>query len=65
LVNHKRVLRLMQMMGLEAIYPKPNTSQPAVGHTIYPYLLQRLSINEVHQVWDLDITYVPMADGYV
>lgn len=65
LVNHKRVLRLMQVMGLEAIYPKPNTSQPAVGHTIYPYLLRQLSIDRVHQVWATDITYVPMTDGYM
>jgi len=64
-VNHKRVLRLMQVMGLETIYPRPNTSQPAVGHTIYPYLLRQLSIVRVHQVWATDITYVPMADGYM
>ncbi len=49
-VNHKRVLRLMQMMGLEAIYPRPNTSQSAKVHTIYPYLLRQLSIVRVHQV---------------
>ncbi len=64
-VNHKRVLRLMQMMGLEAIYPRPNMSQPAEGHTIYPYLLRQLSIVRVHQVWATDITYVPMAEGYM
>ena len=55
-VNHKRVLKLMQVMGLEAIYPKPNTSQPALGHTIYPYLLRGLPITRVHQVWATDIT---------
>jgi putative transposase len=65
IVNHKRVLRLMQVMGLETIYPKPNTSRPAVGHTVYPYLLRQLSVNRVHQVWATDITYVPMADGYM
>ncbi len=64
-VNHKRVLRLMQVMGLEAVCPRPNTSQPAVGHTIYPYLLRQLRIDRVHQVWATDITYVPMADGYM
>lgn len=65
LVNHKRVQRLMQTMGVEAIYPKPNTSQPTVGHRIYPYLLRGLIINRVHQVWATDITYVPMPDGYM
>lgn len=65
LVNHKRVRRLMQTMGLEAIYPKINLSKPAAGHKIYPYLLRGLSITRVHQVWATDITYVPMADGYM
>lgn len=64
-VNHKRVRRLMQTMGLEAIYPKVNTSKPAVGHRIYPYLLRGLAIVRVHQVWATDITYVPMANGYM
>jgi putative transposase len=50
-INHKRVSRLMQTMGIEAIYPKPNTSQLAVGHLIYPYLLRHLKITYVHQVW--------------
>lgn len=59
-VNHKRVRRLRKTMGLEAIYPKPNTSQPAVGHRIYPYLLAGLVIMRVHQVWATDITYVPI-----
>lgn len=49
-VNHKRVLRLMQVMGLEAVCPRPNTSQPAVGQTVYPYLLRQLHIDRVHQV---------------
>lgn len=64
-VNHKRVRRLMQTIGIEAIYPKVNTSQPAQGHRIYPYLLRGLTIAEVHQVWATDITYVPMATGYM
>lgn len=64
-VNHKRIRRLMQAMGLEAIYPKVNTSKPAPGHRIYPYLLRGMSIVRVHQVWATDITYVPMANGYM
>lgn len=64
-VNHKRVRRLMQLMGLEAIYPKINLSKPAAGHKIYPYLLRGLKITHVHQVWATDITYVPMANGYM
>ena len=64
-VNHKRVRRLMQTMGIEAIYPKVNLSKPAIGHKIYPYLLRGLAIVKVHQVWATDITYIPMADGYM
>lgn len=64
-VNHKRIRRLMQTMGLEAIYPKVNTSKPAAGHKIYPYLLRGMAIIRVHQVWATDITYVPMAEGYM
>lgn len=64
-VNHKRVRRLMQVIGIEAIYPKVNTSKPAPGHRIYPYLLRGLAIVGVHQVWATDITYVPMATGYM
>ena len=64
-VNHKRVRRLMQTMGIEAIYPKVNTSKPAMGHKIYPYLLRGLAIVKVHQVWATDITYIPMTEGYV
>lgn len=64
-VNHKRVRRLMQLIGIEAIYPKVNTSKPANGHLIYPYLLRGLAIIRVHQVWATDITYVPMANGYM
>ncbi len=64
-VNHKRVRRLMQTLGIEAIYPRINTSKPAKGHRIYPYLLRGLVILRVHQVWATDITYVPMATGYM
>jgi putative transposase len=64
-VNRKRVRRLMQLMGLEAIYRHPNTSKPAPGHKIYPYLLRGLEINRVNQVWATDITYIPMARGFL
>lgn len=52
-------------MGIEAIYPKPNTSQPAASHIVYPYLLRHLIITRVHKVWATDITYVPMPNGYM
>ena len=64
-VNRKRVQRLMQRMGLAAIYQRPRTSGRAPGHRIYPYLLRGLSIERVHQVWAADITYIPMARGFV
>jgi len=64
-VNRKRVRRLMQLMGLEAIYRRPNTSKPAPGHKVYPYLLKGLEINRVNQVWATDITYIPMARGFL
>jgi putative transposase len=64
-VNRKRVRRLMQVMGLEAIYRRPNTSKPAPGHKVYPYLLRGLEINRVNQVWATDITYIPMAQGFL
>jgi putative transposase len=63
-VSHKRVRKLMQVLGIETIYCKPNTSKPATGHRIYPYLLRGLAIERVHQVWATDITYVPMKTGY-
>ena len=62
-VNRKRVRRLMRLMGLEAIYRHPNTSKPAPGHRVYPYLLRGVEINRVDQVWAADITYIPMAQG--
>ncbi len=62
-VNPKRVVRLMQKMGLQAITPGPHTSKPAPENTIYPYLLRGISIDRVNQVWSTDITYVPMRTG--
>jgi putative transposase len=56
---------LMKRMGIEAIYRKPNTSKPAPGHKIYPYLLRGMRIERPNQVWAMDITYVPMACGFV
>lgn len=64
-VNHKRVARLMRTMGLQAITPGPHTSKPAPGHKIYPYLLRDVEIERVHQVWSMDITYVPMRRGFM
>jgi putative transposase len=65
MVNRKRVQRLMQLMGLEAIYQRPRTSRPAPEHRIYPYLLRGLVIERVNQVWAADITYIPMARGFL
>jgi len=65
LVNIKRVRRLMRLMGLMAIYQKPRTSVPAKGHKIYPYLLRGLSIDRPSQVWCADITYIPLARGFL
>ena len=62
-VNRKRVQRLMRIMGIEAIYPKPKTSRPHPGHKVYPYLLRNLNIDRPNQVWAADITYIPMARG--
>ena len=64
-VNRKRVRRLMQLIGLEAIYRRPNTSKPNPGHKVYQYLLRGLEINRVNQVWATDITYIPMARGFL
>ncbi len=62
-VNRKRVQRLMRVMGLEAIYPKPKLSAAGRGHRIYPYLLRNVRIERPDQVWSTDITYVPLARG--
>jgi len=64
-VNRKRIQRLMRMLGIEAIYPKPNLSRPAPGHQIYPYLLRGLEIESPNQVWSTDITYIPMRGGFL
>src|SRR5580765_6314188 len=64
-VNRKRVQRLMRLAGLVAIYQRPNTSKPAPAHKIYPYLLGGLSIERVNQVWCADVTYIPMARGFL
>src|SRR5438105_12813805 len=64
-VNRKRVQRLMRLAGLVAIYQRPNTSKPAVAHKIYPYLLGGISIERVNQVWCSDVTYIPMAKGFL
>ena len=63
-VNRKRVQRLMRKMGLEGIAPKPETSRPNEEHPTYPYLLRKLDICRVNQVWATDITYVPLAHGF-
>jgi len=63
-VNRKRVQRLMRVMGLEAIYQKPNTSKRHPAHKVYPYLLRGLVIDRPNQVWCADITYIPMAKGF-
>ena len=64
-VNRKRVRRLMLIMGLKAIYRRPRTSKPAPGHKIYPYLLSDMEITQPNQVWSADITYIPMARGFL
>ena len=64
-VNRKRVRRLMRRLGLTAIYQRPNTSKPAMAHKIYPYLLGGLAIERVNQVWCSDVTYIPMAKGFL
>ena len=65
-INRKRARRLMELMGIEAIYPKrrPRTSQPGAGHKIYPYLLRNVEITRPDQVWSSDITYIPMRQGF-
>jgi putative transposase len=65
LVTHKRVRRLLRLMGLEAIYPKPRLSMKTPGHQIYPYLLRGVAIDRVNKVWSTDITYVRLVGGFV
>lgn len=64
-INRKRVQRLMRVMGIEALVPRPGTSKAAPGHKIYPYLLRGVSITEPNHVWASDITYIPMAHGFL
>src|SRR3984957_6059943 len=64
-VNRKRIQRLMRILGIEALYPKPNLSRPAAGHEIYPYLLRGVKIERPNQVWSTDITYIPMHGGFL
>jgi putative transposase len=64
-IGRGRVVTMMKRMGIEAIYRRPSTSKPAPGHKIYPYLLHKLAIERPNQVWAMDITYIPMARGFV
>jgi putative transposase len=64
-INRKRVQRLMRIMGIEAVYPRPKTSKPHPKHKIYPYLLRNIEINRPNQVWAADITYVPLQRGFM
>jgi putative transposase len=63
-VNRKRIQRLMRLMGLESLAPKPRTSKPAPEHPVFPYLLRNLKVTRINQVWAADITYIPMAHGF-
>jgi putative transposase len=65
LVGRRHVATLMKRMRIEAIYRRPNTSKPAPGHKIYPYLLRGLKVERANQVWATDFTYIPMARGFV
>jgi putative transposase len=64
-VNRKRVQRLLRVMGLEAIYPKPRLSARAAGHRVYPYLLRGVAVERPGQVWSADVTYVPLPGGFM
>jgi putative transposase len=64
-INHKRIVRLMRLMGIEAIYPKPRLSQGCPQHRIYPYLLRGVEIKRVNQVWSTDITYLRLRQGFL
>ena len=64
-IGRELVATMMRRMGLEALYRRPNTSKPADGHKIYPYLLRGLAVERPNQVWAMDITYIPMARGFV
>jgi len=64
-IGRQRVVTMMRRMGIEAIYRRPNTSKAAPGHRIYPYLLRGLAIDRPNQAWAMDITYIPMARGFI
>jgi putative transposase len=64
-VGRLHVATLMKPMGIEALYRRPNTSKPAPGHKVFPYLLRKLAITRPNQVWAMDITYIPMARGFI
>ena len=64
-IGRVAVATLMRRMGIEALYRRPNTSKPALGHKIYPYLLRKRMVDRPNQVWTMDITYIPMARGFV
>ena len=64
-IGRRHVVALMKRMGIEALYRRPNTSKPAPGHKIYPYLLRGVKVEKPNQVWATDITYIPMARGFV
>jgi len=64
-VNRKRVQRLMRRMGIAALGPKPRTTKPAPGHTIFPYLLRDMTVERPNQVWAADITYIPVGRGFL
>jgi putative transposase len=63
--GRKHIATLMQRMGIEALYRKPRTTRPAPGHKIYPYLLRGLAVTRVNQAWGMDITYLPMREGFL
>lgn len=64
-INRKRMQRLMRLMGIAALGPKPRTTEPAPGHKIFPYLLRGLRIDRPNQVWAADITYIPIGRGFL
>ena len=64
-IGRAHVITLMKRMGVEAIYRRPNTSKPAPGHKIHPYLLRGLTVDQPDQVWAMDITYIPMKRGFI
>jgi putative transposase len=64
-VNHKRVARLMRLMEIQAVGPKPNTSKPGKDHDIYPYLLRGITLTKPNQVWGVDITYIRLVKDWI